>query len=177
MPRSGRAQRLSDGGDSDGSQRPGRSAMTRDHRPVECACRQGSPPWPDLLQRYRRQKQPAVYDRGSRRDGSRSDGQCLLKHLGPKLGGQIAGRQQINADAEQGLQFSMQSPQIKQRGARQGIDQKINVAILPISTLSHRSKNSQIGCTKTADRRKSGGSIFLQYQRGAHGRLLGGSCR
>jgi hypothetical protein len=57
---------------------------------------------------------------------------------------QVARRQEIYSYAEQILESDLKSAQIEERGSRERIDQKVQVAVLAVSPMQDRPKNARI---------------------------------
>jgi hypothetical protein len=57
---------------------------------------------------------------------------------------QITGCQKVHSYAQQVLESDLESAQIKERGARKRINQKIQVAVLAVSTVQDRPKDARI---------------------------------
>lgn len=72
----------------------------------------------------------------------------LREHLVPELRRQVAGGQQIDINTEQRFQFVFQIAQVQQRGAGQRIDQQIEVAVIPVSAMQHRTEDARFAVRK-----------------------------
>ncbi|TWC44258.1 hypothetical protein FBY04_14910 [Pseudomonas sp. SJZ080] len=113
----------------------------------------------NLRQRSAHPLQPDAYGQGNRRDGYRSYGTSLLKHLLAKLHWKIAGRQQIDTHPQQILKFDLKAAKIKKRGTWQCIYQQIKVTPLFIRSEQCRTEHTGIGCPKAANNLTNGNSF------------------
>ena len=75
------------------------------------------------------------------------------KHAPPKLLGQIAGRDQVDADAEKLFELDLKAAEIEQRRPRQRVDQQVEIAALPVLTRQDRAEDARVG------RLRSGNSL------------------
>ena len=86
---------------------------------------------------------------GNQQDGCRSYRTGLRKDLVPKFGWQISGCQQVNLNPQQRLQLHLKAAEVKQRGARQSIDQQIQVTAICVGAVQDRAENARVGHMKT----------------------------
>lgn len=59
--------------------------------------------------------------------------------------GQVAWSEQVYRHSEQRFQLALKRAEIKEGGARQGIDKKIQVAAFDIGSQQHGAKHSRVG--------------------------------
>src|SRR5579862_515357 len=91
--------------------------------------------WVRLSCKLHASRRPDAYGRGSPEAGFHSYRLRLREHLGTKLQRQVGGGEQVDADAEQGLQFDLQAAQVEQGCAGQRVDQQIEVAALLVGAM------------------------------------------
>jgi hypothetical protein len=82
---------------------------------------------------------------------------------------QIAGCQQIHSYTQQLLESDLESPQIKERGARKRINQEVQVAVLAVSSVQDRPKDARISGSAFLD--QAANLVAMKVQ--SSGRLQG----
>jgi hypothetical protein len=82
---------------------------------------------------------------------------------------QIAGCQKIHSYAQQVLESDLESAQIKERGARKRINQKVQVAVLAVSSVQDRPEDARISGSTFLDQAAN----FVAMKVQSSGRLQG----
>lgn len=82
---------------------------------------------------------------------------------------QVTGRQKIDSYAQQVLKSDLESAQIKKRGARYRINQKVQVAVLAIASVQNRPEDARIAGPAFLD--QAANCVTMKVQ--SSGRLQG----
>ncbi len=95
---------------------------------------------------------------------------CFEQHLLSRPLRQVTGRQKIHSYAQQVLESDLESAQIKKRGARQRINQKVEVAVIAVSSVQNRTEDARISGSAFFDQAAN----FVAMKVQSSGRLQGG---
>src|SRR3569833_106149 len=110
--------------------------------------------------------------RGALSPHRRSYRKCFPQHLLTRTLGQVSRRQKIYSDAEQILERDLESAQIKERGARERINQKIQVAVLAIPPMQDRPEYPRIAGSALLNQAADFGAMKMQRSGRLHGAHL-----
>ena len=105
----------------------------------------------DLLRKQMQQERAALnasFDRLIERIGFRSNWLSFSQDSRTHFRRKFSWRHQVDWNTEQIFQFHLQSAEIKQGGARQRINQNVEIAAVSIFTAYDRAKHARVGRSK-----------------------------
>jgi hypothetical protein len=85
---------------------------------------------------------------------------------------QVTGRQKIDSYAQQVFESNLEPAQIKERGARKRINQKVKVAVLVVASVQNRPEDARIACPAFLDQAANFVAMKVQSSGRLQGRYL-----
>jgi len=102
---------------------------------------------------------------------SRSYGHRLGQHIRPEFHCNIAGREQIDTYPQQFLQLVLNTAEIEQRCAGQGVDQNVDIAVVCVLSPDDRTEDARIRRVIGFDNPANFGTVSLKGHGRSHGNL------
>jgi len=112
---------------------------------------------------------PVGCGRDSRAIDFRSHRCCFREHPGAEFAGRVFRGEDVHGYAQKVFKLDLQSAKVEQRGAREGVDQKVEVTVIPISAMQHGTEDTWVGGAKTADGFADGRPVPIKCYRWFHG--------